>query len=376
MQTGERSEQEARTRGADNYIREVPSKGTMAQRDTTKPPAHEKRRLERKATEARLVRQISESSLKSPMAPEYVTVEVRNEETGEVMRKKVYVTEINGAKTLDLYSGWNPDAPQSADCKTAMVLNTLPPKVCAFTNLERLWLSHNRLSSLPEAIEGLFNLKALFLHRNNFESVPVELCRLPSLEILWMNSNKITSIPEEVGQLKMLKRLHLDGNFVEEFPTAVCQLAGLEVLYFNNNYLTSVSDDIGNLRELKRLYLQNNQISSIPSGVCCLSQIEMLLLDNNKITQVRREFQHFQAQREAARAVISLKNNPFVVPPSRMKLSVGSYPHHALTVPLKTRRHSEQVDRGKLLDRRPRASLPESQISAAIQESRMVTVKR
>ncbi len=311
------------------------------------------------------------------MAPEYVTVEVKNEETGEVTKKKVYLTDISGTKTLDLYSGWNPETDHSPNHKMAMVLLTLPPKVCALTHLERLWVSHNRLSSLPEAIEGLLNLKELFLHRNNFESVPVELCRLPSLEILWMNGNKITSIPEEVSNLKTLKRLHLDSNFVEEFPDALCQLESLEVLYLNHNSLHCISDDIGKLTELKRLYLQHNKISSIPRGVCRLSKIEMLLLDHNEITQVRREFQHYQAQREATTAVISLKNNPFVVPPSRMKLSIGSYPNpRSLSLTMKARRHSEQVERGQLLSRRPRVSLPESEISRALGAGYSVTLPR
>ncbi len=341
----------------------------MASRDTTKPPAErQKRILERRATEERLVRQISENSLKSPMAPDYVTVETVSE-TGETRKRKVYVTDISGTKTLDLYSGWNPETAQGPEHKSAMVLMALPLKVCSLTNLERLWLSHNRLSALPEAIEGLCNLKELFLHRNNFESVPVELCRLPKLEILWMNANKVTSIPEEVGQLTTLKRLHLDSNFVEHFADALCQLESLEVLYFNDNSLHSISEEIGGLKQLRRLYLQNNKISRIPSGVCQLSNIEMLLLDHNEITDLRREFQHFQAQREASRAVISLKYNPFVVPPSRVKLSVGAYPQHrSLSLSGKTRRHSEQVqmERGALMDRRPRVSLPESQISQVV----------
>lgn len=319
----------------------------------------QRKRLVRKATQQRLVRQLSKETLKSPMAPDHVIIESKNEETGEVVRKKVYVTEVNGTRSLDLYSGWNPETEEHK-----MPLKTLPPKVCLLDGLERLWISHNKLTALPDQLERLVHLKELYLHRNCFESVPLQLCKLPKLEILWLNSNKISRIPPEIAQLKSLKRLHLDHNFIEEFSDFLCQLTSLEVLYLNDNVLHSISGEIDKLSGLTRLYLQNNKIPSIPKGVCTLQKIVILNLDGNEITHVKRDFQQYQAQKESEGKLVSTKYNPFVTPGSKLKLSVGSMHRTSSfgTVQmLKTRRHSDQYERA-ILERRHRVSLPEGEL--------------
>ena len=298
------------------------------------------------------MRQLSEESLKSPMAPEHVVVEVRNEELGEVVRKIVYVTDVNGTKTLDMYSGWNPDTQQHK-----LPIKELPPKVCQLVTLERLWVSHNKLSTLPIQIEQMFSLREVYMHKNNFEEIPVSLCNLPSLEILWLNCNKITRIPPEISSLKTLRRLHLDTNFIKELPDSICLLDSLEVLYLNENTIHTISENIGLMKGLKRLYLHRNKITDIPSGLCSLKNIRILNLEDNEIRHVRREFQIYQAEMEATKATISTKNNPFVTPGSKMKLSFsGMHPpgHYGS----KTRRFSDQYEHTIAARRPMRVSLP------------------
>ena len=299
-----------------------------------------------------LVRQLSEDSIQSPtMPPEYVVLEVRNEETGEVTKKTVYVSDQNGTKTLDLYSGWNPESQ-----KHKLPLKTLPMKVCQLISLERLWVSHNKLTSLPHQLDQLTNLRELFLHRNNFDTIPPCLCKLSHLHLLWLNNNKITSIPDDIAKLSSLKRLHLDFNFIEDFPESLCQLKQLEVLYLNGNSLHNISESIGNLRNLKRLYLQNNKISDLPPGLTALTKIVMLFLDDNEIRNLRRDFTTYRSSMESMGSVISMKNNPFVTPQSKLKLSLaGISPPQ---IPLKTRRLSEQFEREGATRRPARVSLP------------------
>ena len=299
---------------------------------------------------ASLIKQLSQDSILSPMAPEYVVLEGKNEQTGKLIRRSVYVTDQNGTKTLDLYSGWNPESQ-----KHKVPLNALPEKVCQLTSLERLWVSHNKLSSLPTQLDQLSTLREVFLHRNNFEMFPLCLCKLPCLQLLWLNNNKITTIPDEIAQLSTLKRLHLDSNFIEVFPTSLCQLTQLEVLYLNHNVIHHINDSIGNLVNLKRFYLDHNKITDLPQGIVRLTNIQLLLLDDNEIRSVKREFSVYQAHMEAAGKVISLKNNPFVTPHSKLKLSLAGI--GPPKIPLRTRRLSDQYEREAI--RRPtRVSLP------------------
>lgn len=322
--------------------------------NTSTPAAPVSTRLKRETNRAAvLIRQLSEDAIQSPMAPEYVVLEAKNEQTGKLIRRSVYVTDQNGTKTLDLYSGWNPESQ-----KHKVPLKELPAKVCQLTSLERLWVSHNKLSTLPAQLNQITTLREVFLHRNNFEEIPLCLCDLPNLQLLWLNNNKITMIPDEIVKLTSLKRLHLDSNFIKDFPTSLCQLTQLEVLYLNHNAIHHINEAIGNLVNLKRLYLDHNKIADIPRGITKLTNIMLLLLDDNEIRNVRRDFSVYQANMEGAGKVISLKNNPFVTPQSKLKLSlagIGGLPN----LPLRTRRLSDQYEREAV--RRPaRVSLPVS----------------
>ena len=275
----------------------------------------------------------SESSV-----PEYVDVELKRHDGREVMRKRVYVTEVNGTRTLDLYPEWCVEGEE-----LKYKLQALPVVICSMTSLECLWVSHNNLSSIPSQIDQLTNLKELFLHHNSLSALPTPICGLHQLQILWLSSNLISEVPLAITQLKSLKRLHLDHNHIKVFPEGLCELTQLEVVYLNHNYLTSICEKLGRLVSLRRLSLHFNKIASIPEGICQLTSLEALNLQNNEISKVPREFDRFCRQLEDNnKAIVQTANNPFVVPRMKQKLSVTGQPPsvHALKA---SRRHSEQV---------------------------------
>lgn len=290
--------------------------------------------------------------LASKNAPEYVETEYRDPQTGTLKRRTVYVTEVNGIRALDLYSGWDP-----VKSEPKFPLEILPTRICSLVTLQRLWLSHNLLTAIPPEICRLVQLRELFLHCNRFEAFPEHVCKLSSLEILWLDSNQIREIPTDVASLKSLRRLHLDKNRIESFPDQLGDLRNLEVLYLNDNLLTRVSENVGNMKQLRRLYLQNNKITELPNSITELHSIVLLNLEHNEIRHLSREFQIFQSQREAKEAVISVGHNPGVSV-SAPKLKVfGSNPSRNI----KSRRHSDQFDPVKVYSepRKQRPSLPD-----------------
>lgn len=327
-------------------------------------------RKERRRT-AKLVKQLSEDSIQTyTMAPDYIIVEVKREETGTVVRKSVYVSDQNGTKTLDLYSGWNPQTQ-----KHKLPLPSLPLEVCQLVTLERLWVSHNKLSSLPDELKNLTVLRELFLHRNNFEEIPECICKLPSLEFLWFSHNRIMSVPDKMAEMTSLKRLHLDFNLIKEFPSSLCQLRQLEVLYLNHNSIHQICENVGNMTKLKRFYLQHNKITEIPTSITRLASVELLNLGNNEIRSIRKEFKQFQSHRTAEGAIISLENNPFVTPQSKTKLSLAGIGGIPPMQPLRTRRHSDQYEREAI--RRPtRVSLPMTSEKERVIEYKADTLPR
>ena len=272
--------------------------------------------------------------------PSFVEVElIRRSADGrnaESKMKKLYVTEVNGIVTLDLYSGW---ALEGEEHK--FKLEYLPSKVCSFVALQRLWLSHNNLSELPVQMDQLVNLKELFLHHNSFKSIPTRLFQLTKLEILWISSNYIREIHPDISLLTKLRQLHLEHNKIKDYQEALNDLPSLEILYLNHNDLTSLSNEIYKLATtLRRLYLNNNKLQYIPDTICHLELLEMLNLEYNEITHIPRNFEAFRQKIESNnKAIVSLNNNS-LVPRSKVKLSVGAAPSN-LQVQQSSRRHSD-----------------------------------
>jgi len=66
----------------------------------------------------------------------------------------------------------------------------------------------NQLTSLPETISGLQNLKELELYSNSFTKFPKNLETLSNLVNLSLGENKIDDVlPESLNQLKKLKTM-------------------------------------------------------------------------------------------------------------------------------------------------------------------------
>jgi internalin A len=65
-------------------------------------------------------------------------------------------------------------------------------------NLTKLYLSHNRLTTVPESIAKMKNLMELDLSSNQLTTVPESIARLQNLEILRLEDNPIENPPPEV----------------------------------------------------------------------------------------------------------------------------------------------------------------------------------
>ena len=91
-------------------------------------------------------------------------------------------------------------------------LRFLPSEIGQLTNLKKLWLYNNELTTLPPEIGQLTNLEEISLTNNNITSLPPEIGQLKNLWILNLGDNPLSSLPPEVGQLKNLSTLSLWGT--------------------------------------------------------------------------------------------------------------------------------------------------------------------
>ena len=99
----------------------------------------------------------------------------------------------------------------------------IPPELRNLASLETLSLVRNRLTLLATPLDGLLNLKALYLSHNNLASLPAGAFQdLSSLRELWLNGNRLDSLPPAIfSGLSSLEELRLDGNPGAPFTLAL-----------------------------------------------------------------------------------------------------------------------------------------------------------
>ncbi|PYH84505.1 glucose-repressible alcohol dehydrogenase transcriptional effector [Aspergillus uvarum CBS 121591] len=91
-------------------------------------------------------------------------------------------------------------------------LRALSSSLFSYTFLEKLYLNHNKLKTLPPAIGQLRKLTHLDLSSNDLTELPEEIGMLTSLKQLLLFDNTIRTLPYEMGYLYRLEMLGIEGN--------------------------------------------------------------------------------------------------------------------------------------------------------------------
>jgi leucine-rich repeat protein SHOC2 len=165
-------------------------------------------------------------------------------------------------------------------------LTSLPEWLGQLTNLQWLYLSDNELTSLPESVGQLTNLQELNLWFNKLTSLPESLGQLTNLQSLALGYNKLTSLPESVGQLTNLQELNLWFNKLTSLPESISQLTNLQSLKLYSNELTSLPESISQLTNLQILNLRSCQLTSLPESISQLTNLQKLYLEGNELTSL------------------------------------------------------------------------------------------
>lgn len=162
-------------------------------------------------------------------------------------------------------------------------LRRLPVAACIFSELVKLYLSDNNLSSLPAELQGLKKLQLLALDFNCFEELPAAVCRLPQLSILYLGNNRLWRLPTELGELKELSTLWLETNCFTLFPKVVCELSNLKTLHLGYNQIRSLPKELRRLEELRSIWLAGNQLTEFPPVLLEMHCLAVIDVDRNRI---------------------------------------------------------------------------------------------
>eukprot|EP00741_Cyanophora_paradoxa_P015982 tig00000042_g15428.t1 len=154
---------------------------------------------------------------------------------------------------------------------------------------------------------GSKNIQELDLGGNKLARIPgAELAKLTNLKKLWLSGNQLTSLPSEIGALAALQELHVEGNQLTALPPEIGLLC-LQKLDASNNQLTALPPDINRLFALQQLNASRNQLTTLPSEIGHLAVLRGLDVSGNQLTALPSEIGRLDAL-----VTLSVHNNPVV----------------------------------------------------------------
>eukprot|EP00079_Xenopus_tropicalis_P018244 XP_004919457.1 PREDICTED: platelet glycoprotein Ib alpha chain [Xenopus tropicalis] len=113
------------------------------------------------------------------------------------------------------------------------------PNLSLLTNLNKLILSHNRITSVPDAaFHHLKNLQQLYLQHNGIHYLSEQVFEhSQQLHTLDLSYNKLVSVPRHlISHAEKLDKFYLTGNRLTEIPDDFFEgLANLAYVYLDDN---------------------------------------------------------------------------------------------------------------------------------------------
>lgn len=195
-------------------------------------------------------------------------------------------------------------------------------KEFSLTNLEKLNISANRLTKIPDYITKLKKVKYLDISSNksinNFSSlfklttlktlrlcytnikfIPKEIKNLINLEILCLSNNKnITSLPKSICNLKELKSLNISHCSIKKIPLCIFNnLINLNILIISGNQIEYINSNIKNVKNLKTLFMSSNKLKKIPNSISSLNINNISLAHNLfNISDILKQFKNIKKE--------------------------------------------------------------------------------
>ncbi len=163
----------------------------------------------------------------------------------------------------------------------------LPESIKNFELLEYLDLGNNLLTTLPESIGELQNLKEIELRINKgLVALPDSIGQLKNLKFLGLNGGKLSRLPDTIGNLKSLEWLRISSNQFQILPENLKGLKNLVRLDLENNQLENLPDIFDSLQKLTTLNVYKNKIKTVPPSLLHVKKFVQLEFKENSITEL------------------------------------------------------------------------------------------
>lgn len=146
--------------------------------------------------------------------------------------------------------------------------------------LEILDLSGNDLTSLPDDLVRLKNLRVLFASNNRFETMPPVLGCCANVSMLGFRANGMRVLPPE-SLPPRLRWLILTDNKLETLPAEFGRRADLQKLMLAGNRLSSLPVEMAGCSKLELLRIAANRFEALPDWLLSLPRLSWLSYSGN-----------------------------------------------------------------------------------------------
>jgi hypothetical protein len=165
-------------------------------------------------------------------------------------------------------------------------MNTLEQlRTGALAGSRRLSLSCGLTSFPPEIFTLADTLEILDLSGNALTSLPDDLPRLHQLRIVFASNNRFTELPEVLGRCPQLQMVGFRANQIQLVPAAALPPA-LRWLVLTDNQITDLPPEIGRCTQLQKLMLAGNQLNALPPEMVNCTRLELLRIAANRFTEL------------------------------------------------------------------------------------------
>ncbi|WP_027003712.1 leucine-rich repeat domain-containing protein [Hugenholtzia roseola] len=143
------------------------------------------------------------------------------------------------------------------------------------------------ITHIPSNISLLKSVEVLSFHHTKFSNLPEEFCDLENL--LYLNireAQALTKLPQNFGKLKKLEYLEIVRTRITSLPESIGECKNLLHINLISNNLNKLPSNFGNLENLSYLTLANNKLSNLPESFGQLRRLRIVDISNNQITDL------------------------------------------------------------------------------------------
>lgn len=150
-------------------------------------------------------------------------------------------------------------------------------------SLEVLNLTGNALSSLPDDLHRLKNLRVLFCSENQFTELPASIGQCPQLQIVGFKANQIRHVPAQALP-PLLRWLILTDNCIDTLPDTLGRCSALQKLMLAGNRLQQLPESLAACEQLELVRIAANRLTELPDWLLKLPALAWLAYAGNPLT--------------------------------------------------------------------------------------------